>query len=47
MLDAEELDDVVIGRRDPHTGDAPPVDLTDAEALEKRGFAQARDDYSG
>jgi hypothetical protein len=34
-FDADEIDELVIGRRDPDTGEAPPVDLTDVGGLDK------------
>lgn len=34
-FDADEVDEIVIGRVDPDSGVAPAIDLTDSEALEK------------
>ena len=31
-FDAETIDELVIGRKDPDTGEAPPIDLSSAEA---------------
>lgn len=35
VFDANEIEEVYIGRRDPDSGDAPAVDLTDSQALEQ------------
>lgn len=34
-FDAHQITEIVLGRRDPDTGEAPPVDLTDSKALDK------------
>jgi hypothetical protein len=34
VFDAERVNEVILGRRDPDTGDQPHVDLTEAGALE-------------
>ncbi len=35
VFDANQIDEVVIGRKDPNSDEAPPVDLTDANGLEQ------------
>jgi hypothetical protein len=35
VFDANEIDEVIIGRKDPNSDEAPPVDLTNAHGLEK------------
>jgi hypothetical protein len=35
VLDADEVEEIVLGRQDPDTGDAPNVDLTEAGAVDK------------
>jgi hypothetical protein len=35
VVPASEIDEFALGRQDPHTGDAPRVDLTDCGALDK------------
>lgn len=35
VLDADELDEIELGRKDPDTGEAPTVDLTESGAVDK------------
>lgn len=35
IFDAEEVDELIIGRKDPDTGESPPIDLDEFDALEK------------
>ena len=35
LFDADEIHELIIGRKDPHTGDSPEIDLDKFEGLEK------------
>lgn len=35
IFEADQIHEVILGRKDPNTGDAPPVDLSNSQGLEK------------
>ncbi len=35
IIEAAEMEEIIVGRKDPNTGDAPQVDLTASGAMEK------------